>query len=358
VAVVGASAGGVEALRALVGALPAELPAAVLIVLHTGPGAESALAGILQRAGELRVTTATDGERLRPGTAYVAQPDFHLLIRDGRIRLGSGPRENGHRPAVDPLFRSAARWYADRVVAVVLSGTLDDGAAGAAAVAAAGGTVMVQDPDEALHSGMPVATLAAVPDATASNVRELAGLLSKRVTAIARRTDGPVPAGSATGIDAPTGSGPGTVLIVKETDIADLDADALLGPDRPGEPSGLACPDCHGVLFEVNEPITRFRCRVGHAWSPESLLVEQVEELESALWMALRVLTERAALHRKIAGSARSSGRPTVAAHSEGRAEDADRSAEVIRQLLLRGGAGQAGQAGGSGKGGGDAAGA
>lgn len=310
-AVVGASAGGVEALRALIGALPAELPAAVLIVLHTGPGAESALAGILQRASELRVTTATDGEPLRTGTAYVAQPDFHLLIRDGRIRLGPGPRENGHRPAADPLFRSAARWYADRVVAVVLSGTLDDGAAGAAAVAAAGGTVMVQDPDEAMHSGMPLATLAAVPDATASNVRDLAGRLSERVAAIARRSDDdPVPAGSAEGTDAPTGYGAGTVLLVKETDIAGLDADALLAPDRPGEPSGLACPDCHGVLFEVNEPITRFRCRVGHAWSPESLLVEQVEELESALWMALRVLKERAALHRKIAGSARSSGRP------------------------------------------------
>lgn len=324
VVVMGASAGGVEALRALVGSLPANLPAAVLVVLHTGPGPESALAGILGRAGPLPAAAASDGSLLRAGEVVVARPDLHLLIRDGLVRLRRGPRENGHRPAVDPLFRSAARWYGDRVIAVVLSGTLDDGAAGAAAVAGEGGRVLVQDPAEALYGGMPAAALKAVPDAISAKLADLSAIIGEQVAAISSRAEG--------------GSGEmgDSELLAKETEIAGLESDALLDPDRPGRPSGLACPDCHGVLFEIDEgPLTRFRCRVGHAWSPDSLAAEQTDELETALWMALRVLQERAALHRKIAGTARDAGRPGVAATSEDQAGEADRSASLIGQLLL-----------------------
>ena len=146
VVVVDASAGGIQALRRL---LPADLPAAVLVVVHLTSGPQTALAHILARDCELQVEPAVDGAPLRNGVVFVATPGSHLVVRDGRLRLGRGPGENGHRPAIDPLFRSAARWYGERVTAVVLSGTLDDGAAGSLAIAARGGAVLVQDPDEA-----------------------------------------------------------------------------------------------------------------------------------------------------------------------------------------------------------------
>src|SRR5215207_2026811 len=174
IVVVGASAGGVEALRAFVSALPRDLPAAVLVVLHLPRSSASALHKILSRSGPLPAGQAADGEAVRPGCVYVAPPDHHLLLRDGSVALTRGPQENGHRPAIDPLFRSAARHYGPRAVGVILSGTLDDGASGLAAIARRGGTAAVQDPAEALYPGMPVAALEQVPTAFVARAAELA----------------------------------------------------------------------------------------------------------------------------------------------------------------------------------------
>lgn len=160
--VIGASAGGVETLKRVVSGLPADLQAAVCIVLHISPGSPSALARILQRAGPLPCRAATDGESLRAGQILVAPPDRHLVIEDGRVRLTLGPREQGHRPAVDVLFQSAAISRGTRVIGVVLSGTRDDGTAGLAVIKASGGAAIVQDPDEALYPGMPSSALAHV----------------------------------------------------------------------------------------------------------------------------------------------------------------------------------------------------
>jgi two-component system, chemotaxis family, protein-glutamate methylesterase/glutaminase len=160
--VIGASAGGVQTLRRVVGDLPADLPAAVCVVLHISPGSPSALAPILQRAGRLPCRAAADGDELEAGQVLVAPPDRHLVVQEGRVRLTLGPRENGHRPSVDALFRSAAEARGGRVIGVVLSGTRDDGAAGLAVIKAHGGGTIVQDPEDALYPGMPASALVRV----------------------------------------------------------------------------------------------------------------------------------------------------------------------------------------------------
>lgn len=310
---VGASAGGVEALRQFVAALPADLPAAVCVVLHIPASAPSALAGILDRAGPLPAVPAVQGDKLRAGVVVVAGPDHHLLVGETEVGVSRGPRENGHRPAVDVLFRTAARWWGPRASAVVLSGSLDDGAAGVAAVAARGGDIYVQNPDGAPYAGMPKAALAAVPGAATGTPGDLAKLVAERCQT--------VPAAVAE-VD--------EVLRV-ETDMADLNEEAHAQHVRPGTPAGVACPDCGGAMFDlVSEAMLRFRCRVGHAWSPESLLTRQIEETEAALWTAIRTLEEGAAVQRRLAD------RRTGAARDRylERAAEADASAATIRDLL------------------------
>jgi two-component system chemotaxis response regulator CheB len=315
--VVGASAGGVEALRELVRELPGDLAATVLVVLHLPASAFSALPQILDRAGPLPARSAEDGAAVQPGAVLVAPPDRHLLVRDGRIVLGRGPKENGHRPAIDALFRTAARWYGPRVIGIVLSGTLDDGAAGLRAVVERGGTALVQDPRTAVYPSMPEAALRAVPDAESAEVGELAALVAKLCA------------------DALPDDSPSMVdrVLQMETDMAEMDELALAEPDRPGRPAAMSCPDCHGAMFEIEDgPVLRFRCRVGHAWSPDTLLAQQRESTEAALWMAIRTLEEKAALHRRLGDRVGSSG-PSQRYHAE-RAQEADQSAALIREML------------------------
>src|SRR5664280_513274 len=187
VVVVGASAGGVQAPRILVADLPGELPAAVLVVLHQPAGVRSALPQILARAGPLTASHAVHAQSLIVGHLAIAPQDQHLLVLQDTIVLSDGPKEHQHRPAVDPLFRSAACWHGSRVIGVVLSGGLNDGAAGAAAVALGGGVVVVQDPHDALHPSMPRATLADVPDARVVPAAELGALITQLVAGAAYR---------------------------------------------------------------------------------------------------------------------------------------------------------------------------
>lgn len=318
--VVGASAGGVEALRELVSHLPADLPACILVVLHLPSSAFSALPLILGRATDLRVSTAYDGAPVVNGTVYVAPPDRHLLVRDGHVALGRGPKENGHRPAIDPLFRSAARWHGPSTVGVVLSGTLDDGSAGLLAISDRGGVAVVQDPISAPYDGMPSAALRAVPEAKVAPVRDLAGIIA-------------TVCGEAVPDDPPD---PGRILHM-ESEIARMDEDALADNDRPGRPAALTCPDCNGAMFEIDDGnLVRYRCRVGHAWSPETLLFEQVEAAEAALWAAIRTLEEKAALHRKLAGRSEGAHQVLGELYHDEQADAADKSAAVLRDLLRR----------------------
>ena len=177
--VMGASAGGTEAYCEILRGLPSDLAASVFIVQHVG--SKSVLADVLRRCAALQLATAADGEGVRHGRAYVAPVGRHLLLERGRVRLSRAGRENNQRPSVDVLFRSAAKAYGSRVIAVVLSGMLDDGAAGACAVKERGGVVIVQDPRTALYSPMPENALRAVKADYCVPLAEIAGLLVKLV---------------------------------------------------------------------------------------------------------------------------------------------------------------------------------
>jgi two-component system chemotaxis response regulator CheB len=320
--VIGASAGGVEALMELV-RLPPDLPAAVFVVLHLPAGSMSVLPSILNRAGTLPGVHPQEGQAIQPGRIYVAPPDFHLLVKNGTVRLTRGPRENRNRPAADPLFRTAARAYAARVVGVVLSGALDDGTAGLAAIKSAGGVAVVQDPAEALYPGMPSNARDQVAVDYCLPVAEIARLLARLVRE-------PIP-------------GPNrshalilTKEMTREADMSELDPTELQNPERPGTPSVFGCPDCGGVLWELEEGnLMHFRCRVGHAWSPDSLLAQQVESLETALWTALRALEESVALSRQLADQAERRGYSRASVRFREQQRGAEEHALVIRKVLL-----------------------
>ncbi|WP_353511373.1 chemotaxis protein CheB [Intrasporangium sp.] len=318
VVVVGASAGGVEALRELVRRLPKGFPAAVLVVLHIPSGGRSALPEILARSSLLPCRHAEEGDHLTPGEILVAPPDRHLIVHDDAVTLSHGPKENGHRPAIDVLFRSAARVLGPRVVAVILSGALDDGAAGSVAVKLRGGTCVAQDPDEALHGSMPRAAVHSGGVDFVGPVAELAAILAGLV-----------------GEALPDPPADPSSLMKAETAMADLEPDALDDPERPGTPSGFSCPDCQGVLFQITEAgMVRYRCRVGHAWSTESLVAQQSASHETALWMALRSLQEKAALTSKLAEQAQERGHHLTAESFGGQSRDALEAAALVRDLI------------------------
>jgi two-component system chemotaxis response regulator CheB len=320
--VVGASAGGVEAARGLVRELPGDLPAALCIVIHVPPYAVSVLPEILSRDGALPATHARDGEPIHQGRVYVAPPDKHLLIKRGYLRVARGPRESNHRPAVDPLFRTAARAYGPRVIGVVLSGTLDDGTAGLASIKSQSGIAIVQHPDDCLHPDMP---RSAMENVTIDYVLPLSQI-SATLIRLAHQA-----------VSIPEGAVMPSEEMNIEADLAELDERALQALPRPGTPSGFACPECGGTLFELRDgELVRYRCRVGHAWSPEGLLSEQSESTERALWTALRALEEKKALAVRLATQAHERGHALTAAQFEQNATDAEHNSTVLRDLLLR----------------------
>jgi two-component system chemotaxis response regulator CheB len=257
----------------------------------------------------LAASPAVDGERFERGHIYVAPPDHHLLLRDGVIELSAGPRENGHRPAVDPLFKSAARAFGARVIAVVLSGALDDGAAGARFVKERGGATVVQDPDDALYPAMPVNTIAASEVDAVVPVERMPAVLADLLGEPLDKS--------------------------LEAEAESLWSAEDLEERGVGEPSGLTCPECGGSLSQRDEgKLVRFACRTGHAYSPQSLMREQSYSLEQALWSALRGLEERADLFRRMAR--RTGPGSTTGERLEARAAAVERHAGVIRETMAR----------------------
>ncbi|HZR99825.1 MAG TPA: chemotaxis protein CheB [Chloroflexota bacterium] len=317
--VVGASAGGVEALAELVRGLSRNLPAAVCVVLHLPADSTSLLPQILSRAGALPAIHARDGELLRHGHVFVAPPDSHLVVEPGRLRLLAGPRENGHRPSIDVLFRTAAQAYGPRVVGVILSGTLDDGTAGLLAIKRRGGLAVVQQPADARYPGMPQSALEHVVVDEVLPVRDIPAALSR----LARE---PAPGEAA----APSAA------LQEEIRAAEVDLERLNRDAYPGAPSVYTCPECSGSLWELRDgELLRYRCRVGHAFTAESLLASQAGSVEAALWAALRALEEKASLASRMAEQATARGYQLTAVRFAEQEADARQRAAVIRRALL-----------------------
>jgi two-component system chemotaxis response regulator CheB len=319
IVVIGASAGGIEAVSKLVRQLPADLPAAVFLVIHIAPTHRSHLAAILNRAGPLSAVQPEDGQRIERGRIYVAAPNHHLLIKDGFVSVVLGPKENRHRPAIDPLFRTAARVYGSRVVGIVLSGAGDDGVAGLRAINDRGGVTMVQDPADAAYGEMPRAALEFAPVDHVLPVEKLGALLVNIV-----------------GEPAPM-SQPATITLKKEAKLAEADVNTIEDEAKVGQPSAFSCPDCGGVLWQIEDgDFLRYRCRVGHSYSAEALADEHDDAIERGLWAAFRALEENASHARQLGQRALRQGRSTMAERFAERAEEAQVNADAIRRMILQ----------------------
>lgn len=313
--VIGASAGGVGALRRLARDLPADIAAPVAVVLHVG--ASSLLPELLESAGALPAHHARNGEALRPGTILVAPPDRHLLVHDGHVLLRRGARENLARPAIDPLFRSAACAFGGGTIGVVLSGSLNDGTVGLAAIKRCGGTAIVQEPEEADYPEMPLSALRHVAVDACLPLSGIAG-------ALARLAAEPAP---------PTPEIPMDIRL--EAAIAAQEHATMSSEAKLGTPSSFTCPECQGPLWEIDDPeVLRFRCHVGHAFTAASILEAQAEEAEAILWRLLRARQQRAELARRMA-EREHAGRPALAARLRARAAEYDADAELVRRMLL-----------------------
>jgi two-component system, chemotaxis family, protein-glutamate methylesterase/glutaminase len=324
IVVVGGSAGAVEASKRLVASLPADLPAAVFVAIHRGAERPTYLPEILDAAGPLPALQAEEGMAVAPGRIYVAPPDCHLLVGRGHAHVRRGPKENRTRPAIDPLFRSAAVTCTTRVVGVILSGSLDDGTAGLLAIRRCGGLGVAQDPREAEHDGMPRSAVAHGAVDHVRSLREIAPLLARLA---AEPCPPPVEPPDELRMEA---------LIAAQELLMDPDQQRILGKVSP-----LTCPECHGALYEIREGgFLRFRCHTGHAFSAGALRSAQEEAWERALYQALSSQEEQLGLLRRMAEDARERGLARNADSLEARAVGYEEGVEIIRSLLRANGNG------------------
>jgi len=317
IVVIGTSAGGVETLPQLFEDFGPDIGAAFFVVLHVQPDARSYMPLLLSRAGRLPAQHAEDGQKIEAGRIFIAPPDHHILIEKGRMRLSHGPKENRHRPAIDPLFRTAAEIYGPRVIGIVLTGTMDDGTMGLRAIKDAGGTTIVQEPSDALYPDMPRSAMQIVQPDFVSSVEEMRSLLPRLI------------------------GGPVKEKVMKRF------KDKGMKPEnkkiKPGEkinkdmgpPSMFVCPECNGPLWEMQDrKAILFRCMVGHSYAPQNLFSAQKEELERALWIALRALEERIALQHKLADRAQGKERSSSGKYFMAKAQENSEHAKVIREIL------------------------
>lgn len=317
--VIGASAGGVEALMNLVSELPPELPAALFVVLHIPAQSAGLLPSILSRCGPLPAVHPTNHRRIKHGCIYVAPPDHHLLLEPGHVRVVKGPQENRHRPAVDPLFRSAALAYGSRVIGVILTGSLNDGTAGLRAVKQCGGIAVVQDPKDALFPDMPESAIEYGTVDYSVPLSEVAALLSRLVyeQALEDRSNDVL------------------VDMATEVAIAAMEKNVINEERSLGTPSVYACLQCGSTLWEIHDGnLLRFRCRVGHAYTLETMLAQQDEMLEEVLWRALKTLEEQASLTQRMIEQAYRHGDEQLVPHFEEKLQQTRQRLNLLKEVL------------------------
>jgi two-component system chemotaxis response regulator CheB len=320
IVVIGASAGGVEALTKLVRTLPGNLPATLFVVLHIPADSPSLLPQILNRAGALQASHPADRTAIASGQIYIAPPDHHLIIERGYVHVIRGPKENRHRPAIDPLFRSAAKAYRQRVIGVILSGALDDGTAGLLAIKRCGGVVVVQSPREALYPQMSQSALQNVQVDYCLEVRKMGELLQRLINEQVEEDIGVDIFGN----------------LEKEVKSVEMRGNPSHTSELVGKASVYSCPECGGVLWEIQDgKLLRFRCRVGHALSAESVLAEQAEVLDRAIWVAIRALEEKSDLLQRLSERTHEKYRIWTIRNFEARSSEAEKQADILRQLLF-----------------------
>jgi len=323
IVVIGASAGGFDSLKKLVSGLPPDLEASIFIVWHLAPDMFGILPDVLNKCGTLTASNAVDGEQILPGHIYVAPPDRHLLLYEDRVRVTRGPKENLFRPAVDPLFRSAAYSYGDRVIGIILSGALDDGTAGLWTIKNRGGVAIVQDPQEAQMASMPKSAIREVDVDHIVRVEEIGQLIAKLASeeVSGTRKNGIIDDES---------------LTAKEIGVAAGDNAFASGLMEFGELSPFTCPECHGVLSRfTNDTRSRYRCHTGHAYSAESLLFAVTESIEDSLYNALRGMEENVMLLNHIGDHFAEMNNPKAAAQYFKRAKDTMGKITIIRKAIF-----------------------
>nr|HET7859750.1 chemotaxis protein CheB [Caldimonas sp.] len=319
--VIGASLGGVGALVQIAAALPAGFPAPILIVLHIGEQ-PSVLPRLLAQVSQLTASHAVDGEPLRAGRIVVAPPDLHMIVEDDRIVLVRAPKEHHTRPAIDPLFRSAALAHGSDVIGVVLTGRLDDGTAGLQAIKEAGGIAVVQDPDDAIASSMPASALQYVEVDHCVTLPLIPALLTSLVAETVAR---------------PTVASPPERL-VHEQQAALQQGDPVAHLDAIGKRSPLACPECHGTLWEIlDSRPQRYRCHTGHGFTARTLHEAMAGAGDDAMASARRALQERELLLRQMADQSRADGHADEAERLDGAARQLNRQGELLVELIEQG---------------------
>ncbi|XHX76485.1 MAG: chemotaxis protein CheB [Stenomitos frigidus ULC029] len=323
--VIGTSAGGLKALGRVLGALPTNLKAALFIVQHLAADKPSMLPQILADVGSLPVSHPTDGEAIHTGRVYVAPPDYHLLVNQGSMRVVRGPQENRFRPAIDTLFRSAARAYGSRVVGVVLTGYLDDGTVGLQAIKQRGGVAIVQDPNEAEYPSMTKSALRYVKVDHCLPLAEISDL-------VVRLSHEPV---------AEEETHPMSDAIDIEAKIAEQQMNTqefLEHVEAIGTRTTYTCPECNGTLWQIgqDEPL-RFRCHTGHSYTANVFQKEQTQNIENALWSAVRAMEEKVTFSRQMAERMENYNLQKAAAKYDDHAKSLDAEVSLIRGILLDG---------------------
>ena len=324
--VIGASAGGVEVLQALFRELKPDLNAAIFVVLHIAPDAKSHLPQILSRHCPIPVAHAQDAKKIKPGHAYIAPSDQHLILRNGSMHLSFGPKENHTRPAIDPLFESAATVYGPRVIGVILSGNLSDGTKGLICIKQAGGMAVVQDPEEALFPSMPSSALQYAPVDYRLTVAEIASLLNRLSDqAVLMQGENPV--------------NPTQPAFLKDgTNLIKKDIESYEQGYEENQRSVLTCPDCGGVLWELRGgKMVVYRCHTGHVYNPEVILASHDSELEKLFWTTIRLLVEKAAISNRLAIQAKENRNEDLEAYYLSIAKEAENEANRIRKTWLNG---------------------